>query len=105
MNLDTLTNRSPHSDSIDAGNRGNVNVTRVEAGPKLNMMLLALSIMVNGACFWEIFVAERESRLASYETQNVRAEVLGPLKAQSDALEKRVDTLQMQLAIRQETHR
>lgn len=99
--MQTAPNHSSYS-PIDATHGGNVNVTQIEVGQKLIALILALSIMVNLGCFWQMFTAERETRLKEYDLKGFESDEFAPLSAETHELQREVDAMRIQLALRQE---
>lgn len=85
MKLDTLTSRSPGSDSIDASDGGNVNVVRLEVGEKTTILIMALSLCMNAICAYAIYNDRLEQRLKQYDLTQFQIQDFAPLKAKVDS--------------------
>ena len=99
---DTIANQSPGAQHAANSGTGSIYQFLVAAAPKLAVFLLAISVAVNVVCGWFIFTAERETRLKEYDLMSFKSDEFSPLKAQADQMQRELDAIRIQLALRQE---
>jgi hypothetical protein len=87
--------------SVHAGQHAAVATNKIEIGDKTTATILALSVLINVACFWWIFTSERETRLKEYNIDVIKTDDIAPLNAQVIEMEHEVQKVQLQLAVRE----